>query len=634
MKRFAAILFALITCMNVLSSDWYGNKYSMFVHFGVYSSLGGVWRGQPVTRGYSEQIQACGGIYANEYLAVAEKFDPVDFDADAIVALAKSAGMRSIVFTSKHHDGFCMWGTATTDYNSVETAACGRDFIKELSEACKRGGINMGLYFSLIDWHIPYGHTMTTHNSDFILDEHHKYNLAQVTELLTRYGSISELWFDMGSLTPQQSSDLYNLVHELQPECKVSGRLGNDQYDFAVLGDNEYPGSTLATPWQSCASIFDETWGYRSWQVRENADAKAAEKLRLLLSVVSHGGNFLLNIGPDDKGGIVPYEAAVLKTVGRWLEKNADVVYDTECSPFRKNFEWGVVTRRGKRLNLILSGKKPADMTARIPDPDHNGKMLVFKLTDEMFENPCDIAVIRHDCKKEIDLVSPEYNAYKGGSLDVTTALPDYSYSCIDYYSNLQSNIAYNWYVKGRLPQTCSVTYTKQELGRDVQLLIDGQTMDVHLAAEGDRVETKASQTIVFQPVDTVIKSRILRDYHVERVLTAPGEGDYLFLIGGGNIVCVEVNGRKVVEHLNAYRVPYTSERVLLHLNAGENNVRITTSNRFEKNVRMTFAPCEEPLYVMHVPMKTKVGNHHVKLIATDVANIHQDCLLHNVRLY
>lgn len=193
------MLMALIPAM---ASDWYGNKYSMFIHFGVYSSLGGVWKDKPVTYGYSEQIQACGGIYADQYERVAEEFNPVDFDADAIVALARAAGMRSIVITSKHHDGFCMWKTATTDYNSVEWAAAGRDFIREMADACERGGINLGLYFSLIDWHIPYQYPWTTHNSDYILPQHHSYNMAQVEELCSNYGRISELWFDMGAPAP------------------------------------------------------------------------------------------------------------------------------------------------------------------------------------------------------------------------------------------------------------------------------------------------------------------------------------------------------------------------------------------------------------------------------------------------
>ena len=210
----------------------------MFIHFGLYSHLGGVWNGEPVRWGYSEQIQSFAGIFSDWYARTAYEFAPVNFDAQQIAKLAKEAGMRSIVFTSKHHDGFCMYDTQTTGYNSMDMLAQGRDFVKELSEACAKEGLNFGLYFSLIDWNYPHAYPISSHNADFVTKEHHEFSKAQVRELLTSYGRISELWFDMGSLEPWQSKELYELVKSLQPDCMVSGRLGNDYYDFAVMADN------------------------------------------------------------------------------------------------------------------------------------------------------------------------------------------------------------------------------------------------------------------------------------------------------------------------------------------------------------------------------------------------------------
>ena len=259
-----ASIIALFTVHPAYASDnqsfarWYNDKFSMFIHFGLYSHLGGVWDGEPVRQGYSEQIQSFAGIFGDWYASVAQEFDPVNFDADAIVALAKQAGMRSIVFTSKHHDGFCMFDSETTDYDSVEATPSGRDYVRELSEACAKAGVNFGLYFSLIDWHYPHAYPISSHNADFITPQHHELNKQQVRELLTSYGQISELWFDMGSLTPQQSRELYDLVKQLQPDCLVSGRLGNDMYDFAVMADNKLPDSQLHAPWQSAASMFSE----------------------------------------------------------------------------------------------------------------------------------------------------------------------------------------------------------------------------------------------------------------------------------------------------------------------------------------------------------------------------------------
>ena len=210
MKKLFTIL---ILCLTVVTSfaqsealqRWHGDKYSMFIHFGVYSSLGGVWNSEPVRRGYSEQIQAHAGIYSDVYEDVARQFAPYDFDADKIAELAKEAGMRSIVITSKHHDGFCIFRTATTKFNSWDMPEEPRDFIAELSEACKRHGLKFGLYFSIIDWHDPYGHPISSHNVDPSTPEHHKLNMQQINELCSNYGPISELWFDMGSLTPEQS---------------------------------------------------------------------------------------------------------------------------------------------------------------------------------------------------------------------------------------------------------------------------------------------------------------------------------------------------------------------------------------------------------------------------------------------
>ena len=172
---------------------WQSDKYSMFIHFGLYSYLGGVWDGEPVRSGYSEQIQSFAGIFSDWYAMTAEKFDPVRFDADEIAELAVDGGMRSIVFTSKHHDGFCMFDTETTSYNSVNMTPSHRDYVKEVSEACRKAGLKFGLYFSLIDWNYPHAYPISSHNADFVTPEHHEFNKAQVRELLTRYGPVSEL---------------------------------------------------------------------------------------------------------------------------------------------------------------------------------------------------------------------------------------------------------------------------------------------------------------------------------------------------------------------------------------------------------------------------------------------------------
>ena len=160
---FLALLLILLSVGSAWA-DWLGDKYSLFIHYGLYSVAGGVWQGTPVKRGYSEQILTFGVGFSDEYEALTEQFNAKDFSAQEIVQLAQRAGMRSIVITSKHHDGFCLWRTATTPYNSYDATPARRDLVGEIAAACHQAGLGFGLYFSLIDWHYPYAMPFSSHN--------------------------------------------------------------------------------------------------------------------------------------------------------------------------------------------------------------------------------------------------------------------------------------------------------------------------------------------------------------------------------------------------------------------------------------------------------------------------------------
>lgn len=303
---------------------WQKLQFGMFIHFGLYSLAGGCWNGKPVKKGYCEQILSHGNIPQADYEALMSDFRIPHFNAELIAETAKKAGMRYLVITSKHHDGFCLFDTKTTDYNSVRSA-CKRDIVAELAAACKKNGLAFGVYFSLIDWHCPWALPISSHNSDRIPEKHHAYNLAQLTELMTNYGDICELWLDMGHPTRQQSQEMYDLVHGLQKNIMINGRIWNDKGDFATMADNEMPELPegryeLNVPWQTPASIYKETWGYKSWQERTDAQGKIRNLTDSLRRVVSHGGNYLLNIGPDNEGNIVPFEKEVLEGIGRSLK--------------------------------------------------------------------------------------------------------------------------------------------------------------------------------------------------------------------------------------------------------------------------------------------------------------------------
>lgn len=344
---------------------WQDRKFGMFIHFGLYSIAGGMWNGKRVDNGYSEQIFANGPIPAKDYEALARQFDPEKFDPDAIVAMAKAAGMKFIVITAKHHDGFNLFQTAETPYNAVDGTPYHRDIVKELAEACARGGLKFGVYYSTIDWHHPGGNKYIEGNSNPITAEQEAFNVAQLKELLGHYGPISEIWFDMGKPTPAQSAHFAQTVHTLQPQTMISGRVWNYYGDFAVMGDNAEPDVAMELPWQAPASMFPETWGYRSWQERNDLPGKIRENITRLVRVVSQGGNYILNIGPKGDGSIVPYEEQVLKGIGAWLKRNGEAIYGTRKQPFAA-LDFGYATV-GPRAVYLFVAKWPADHQLHIP---------------------------------------------------------------------------------------------------------------------------------------------------------------------------------------------------------------------------------------------------------------------------
>jgi alpha-L-fucosidase len=346
-------------------AQWQDRRFGMFIHFGLYSALGGEWKGRRIDNGYSEQILANGNIDGASYAATASSFDPAKFDADAIAALAKAAGMKFIVVTAKHHDGFNMFHTQVTPYNIVDATPFKRDVVKELAEACRKAGLAFGVYYSTIDWHHPGGNTYIEGNSNPITAGQETFNVAQLKELLGNYGPIAEIWFDMGKPTAAQSRHFEQTVHALQPQTMVSGRVWNHEGDFTVMGDNAEPKVRIEEPWQSPASMFPETWGYRSWQQRGDVQAKVRENISRLVRVVSAGGNYILNIGPEGDGSVVPFEADVLRGIGAWMKTNGEAVYGTRASQFGK-LDFGHATISAKAVYLFID-HLPADGVLHLP---------------------------------------------------------------------------------------------------------------------------------------------------------------------------------------------------------------------------------------------------------------------------
>lgn len=676
MKKCLAVflaLFLLLPFIKAQDKTWLDDKYSMFIHFGLYSHFGGVWDGEPVRQGYSEQIQSFAGIFSDWYAAEASVFDPICFDADEIARLAKEGGMRSIVFTSKHHDGFCMFDTGTTSYSSVAMMPSRRDFVKEMSQACERHGLRFGLYYSLIDWHFPYAYPISSHNADFVTPEHHEFSKEQVRELLTNYGPVSELWFDMGSLQPEQSRELYSLVKELQPDCMVSGRLGNDVYDFAVMADNKLPDTALQAPWQSAASMFPETWSYRSWQERGSVTDKYAEKLRSLINVVATGGNYLLNIGPASDGSVVPFEAEVIRRIGGWLDENGDAIYGTSPSPFRgfKKFEWGQATVKDNVLYLLLTGEYPLiDITLveeEVPvrvegaEWEMQGGLCVIRTSPEMYGCP-DVKVIKVVYDRPVSELFRYYNINDSEELSWKNSLPDYSYSCFDYYSNYRSTVGYGWNVRlKRSVSAVELTYTSEDIGRKVCVCVDDMSFEVTLDGEGEiqlRPEAvldslkygkmrggifdnavspeRVGHWTAVQQGSVEVASSAFSNYLMTAQVDMRKDSRILIDVRAGNGIELLVDGKMMMKHLNPYRTTDRTETVLLDLSKGTHELILRSYNRFEDYACAGISlASDQKLYRMRIELPDKLKDRQVTvaLTAADIASPHSDCGLHNLIL-
>lgn len=332
-------------------ASWKNLYFGMFIHLGLYSKLGGEWNGIPIKEGYSEQIQMWANISSVEYQQVAKEFSLENFDPEQICSLAKETGMKYIVITSKHHDGFCLFDTKTTNYNVVEATPFKKDVLKLLSDECQKQGLGFGIYFSLVDWHL--GHEFDHDNNNSIPESMESIIEEQLTELMTNYGPVSEVWFDMSSPTPEQSKKFAGIVREYQPHAGINSRIWNNEGEFRTLADNQLPKKMLDNAWQTPASIYRATWGYRRWQKRDNFTDKVLDLLKSLITVRARGGNYLLNIGPHGDGSIVEFEKEVLQSIGKWINQHPTAVLGTNPTKFGEQ-SWGEITVSESNLYLHI----------------------------------------------------------------------------------------------------------------------------------------------------------------------------------------------------------------------------------------------------------------------------------------
>jgi alpha-L-fucosidase len=367
---------------------WREARFGMFIHWGLYAVPAGEYRGQRSTR-IGEWIMDWANIPRVEYEKFATQFNPVQFNAEEWVGYAKDAGMKYLVITSKHHDGFAMYDSAISKYDIVDATPYHKDPIKELAAAARKQGLKFCFYYSILDWHHPSAFVeapgkdptagnRTTNMKPGGKEAYIAYLKQQLRELITNYDP-AVLWFDgewQDWWTEEDGQDLYRFVRGLKPDIIINNRVGKGRQGMVGLSktDRAYAGD-FGTPeqqipanglpgvdWESCMTMND-TWGYKfyddHWKSPETI-------IRNLIDIASKGGNYLLNVGPTKEGLIPPPSVERLAAVGQWMKVNGQAIYGTNASPFTSQLTFGRATSKANRVYLEIFDW-PADGNLRVP---------------------------------------------------------------------------------------------------------------------------------------------------------------------------------------------------------------------------------------------------------------------------
>ncbi len=347
---------------------WREARFGLFIHWGLYAIPAGTWGEET---GHAEWIRTTAHIPLAKYDEFVSQFNPTRFDPGAWVRAAKEAGMKYIVITTKHHDGFCLFDSKQTDYDVMSTPFR-RDIMKSLAEECRRQGMKMCWYYSIMDWHHPdylprrdWEKDRPTEGADSARYLH--YMREQLRELVTNYGDIGVLWFDgewENTWNQKMGRELYDYVRSLQPSIIINNRVGAGRSGMQGFSQGEEFAGDFGTPeqqvpatglpgvdWESCITMNDH-WGYNS---HDDKWKSSSELVRMLADIASKGGNLLLNIGPTADGEFPGPSIERLQAIGKWMKVNSEAIYGTQASPF-KSLAWGRCTQKkangGTRLYL------------------------------------------------------------------------------------------------------------------------------------------------------------------------------------------------------------------------------------------------------------------------------------------
>ena len=451
--KLCIIILSLVSITNFAQkltnerAKWFTHdRFGMFIHWGVYSGAEGIWKGEKHRHGnnYAEWIQYRNRIDRDEYLTLLDRFQWDEIDPEEWAILAKKSGMKYVTITAKHHDGFALWNSKVSNYDVVEYTEPKRDIVGELAEACRKHGLKLGLYYShWVDWDHEFGWDHTKEIYPISAEQYDQYwqekVMPQMRELLSNYGDISLIWFDMwihhseSIVTKEQLLQLKGLIRELQPNCLVNSRLGlsieeDSDIDFKTLGDNQLGNKKENFPWQSPATVA-HSWGFNAYDTEWKSTTTL---LKSLISNASLNGNFMLNIGPRGNGD-VPFEISQrMLEMGNWLNVNGESIYGAEAFDLRKGMhDWGSITAKSTgnsfklylhvynwpiNNKLYLTGitNKPikayvlTDKSQKSLTFAHSGAFTSIELPALQPDNYISVLVVEYDKKPEIieDLVA------------------------------------------------------------------------------------------------------------------------------------------------------------------------------------------------------------------------------------
>ena len=362
-----AALLACIGCVQTVGIESDPSQYeyttpqdlfekgnlAMFIHWGPSSRNGGVWEGKNYY-GISEWLMHTANISSEEYMEAAREFNPSEFDARKIVDLAKAVGMKYIVVTSKHHDGFAMYHSDCNSFNIYDHTKFGRDPLMEYSEACREAGLGLGFYYShCIDWTARGGYCSRTYAPEADFHTYFKDKCyPQVNEITTKYGPLVMVWFDCpgGDITDDETRALAELVHKNQPDAFVSSRIGMGYGDFESGDDMDVSPCNQTGRWESIDTTND-SWGFNMTDINWKSPKEMLERI---LSTIARGGTYMFNIGPDGKGNVPELCVKSLTDAGEWIHRYPQVVYDVDASPWNQTLPWGDAVRRGDKTYLLV----------------------------------------------------------------------------------------------------------------------------------------------------------------------------------------------------------------------------------------------------------------------------------------